>query len=127
MKSSIIFIYLVFTGFIFFNNNIITEREYQSNYKHQNLTDNSSCNYFASVLSGGKLNHKLNHNKNLKFEIIYLNDAASVNKLITYDLYNIYPYIHLILHKRINVYHKDKFLPIFTQSDKTIQSEFLII
>ncbi len=127
MKNSIILIYFIFTGFISFNNYVITEKSYQSNYKYQNFKDNSSNCDSVLELSSGKSNHKLNHTGNSKSEVAYLNDVTNTDKLIACHTYKKYPYKHLILHKRINIYHKNKFLPIFTQSDKTIQSEFLII
>lgn len=127
MKNSIILIYLVFAGFVSFNNYIITEKGYQSDYQFQNFTNNSSQLDFALTLPFGKSNHKLNHSGNFKLEMAYLNDAANTNKIVSYPASNTYLCKHMILSNHKNFYHMDKFLQIFTQSDKTILSEFLII
>ena len=127
MKNSIILIYLVFTGFISFNNYITTERTNQSSIKYQNFDDNCSNCGFELVLPEGKQNHKLSHHENIKSGIAYLDDVSNINKLFDFPVYKIFTYKHLIIRKRINSYHMEMFLPIFTQTDKTIQSEFLII
>ena len=127
MKNSIILIYLVFTGFISFNNYITTERGHQSSFKYQNFNDNSSNCRFALILPAGKQNHKLSHHENIKSGIAYLDDVSNINKLFDFPVYKIFTYKHLIIRKLINSYRMDIFHPIFTQTDKTIQSEFLII
>jgi len=127
MKISIILIYLIFTGFISFNNYIITEKDCQSNYKYQNLRYNGSNHDFFSILPVEKQNHKLNHHNYPKSVSAYKIDNTSINKLLAFPAHNISFYKHKIICKCINLYNMDMFLPIFTQSDKTIQSEFLII
>ena len=127
MKNSIILIYLVFTGFISFNNCIVTQKGYQDNYIFQNFTDNCSYYDFSLILSNGELNHKLNHSGNIKWATAYINDFTNINKIIPYPISKTYPYRNMILINYNNFYHMDKFLTIFTQSDKTIQAEFIII
>ena len=77
MKNSIIIIYLVFTGFISFNNCITTERAYQSSFKYQNFNDSSNCG-FALVLPDGKQNHRLSHHENIKSGMACLDDVVNI-------------------------------------------------
>ncbi|MFZ0454509.1 MAG: hypothetical protein WCE54_15855 [Ignavibacteriaceae bacterium] len=127
MKNCIILIYLIFIGFISFNNYIISEKGYQNNFKYQNFRYNNSNNDFVSLLPFGKQNHKLNHHDIFKSESAYLNDVTSISKLIAFPVYKIFSVAHMKILKQSYFYHMGEFLPIFTQSDKTIQSEYLII
>lgn len=127
MKNSLILIYLVFAGFVSFNNNLITEKGYNNEYHLQNIKDSSSHLVFDQLLPARKSNHKLNHSENSKLDLAYLNDAANINEIVIYPSFYSYPYKYMELGNHNNFYNIDKFLPIFTQSDKTIQAEFLII
>ena len=79
------------------------------------------------MLSSRELNHKWNYSGNFKSVTAYLNDVTELQKLIKFPAYKIYPYKHVILCIHTHFYQVNKFLPIFTQSAKTIQTEFLII
>ena len=127
MKNSLILIYLVFTGFISFGNYVTIDKGNQSNFKYQNFKYNSSSYDFVSILPAGKQNHKLNNHEISKSGKAYIIDAAKINKSITFPAHKIFYFKHSIALRHINFYHIDRFLPIITQIDKTIQSKFLII
>jgi hypothetical protein len=127
MKNSLIIIYLIFTGFISFNGYIISGNSSQCNFKYQDFSY-SGANYdFVPIVISGKQNHKLNHHNNFESESAYLSDITNINKLTTIQVYKVFSYKHEVINKPCNFYHMDRFLAIFTQTDKTIQSEFLII
>lgn len=127
MKNSLILIYLIFTVFLFFNNNIVSEKGPQCNFRYQSFRYNSTHYDFVSILPAGNQDHKLNHHNNFKSESAYLTDITNINKLTAFRVYKFFSYKHEVIYKPGNFYYMDRFLPIFTQSDKTIQSEFLII
>ena len=127
MKNIVILVYLIFAGFIYFNNHPVTETVNQNNLKLQYFPGIGSHDDFAIILPGTKHNHKLNHGINFKSLTAYLNDVAEFYKLVKFPASRIFSYKRLILCNRAQFLQVDNILPIFTQSAKTIQTEFLII
>lgn len=129
MKNSLILIYLIFTVFISVNNFTSTEKYYPGKHNIINFTGNSYLIYYSLTLPSGKLSHKLNHNVNIKIAVGYLNDFTQINKQIKYLTSKTYDnkYLNLSNHGNFYNYNVNKFLPILTPNEKTVQTEFLLI
>ena len=123
--KSILIIFFAFVSFTSFYSNNGKQNNYNQNL---DTRDAASENFISQdFLSNSITHHKLNHSKNffLRIEII-LNDDYSKDNCQSSPL-KISADKYRISYNHKNFCQLNIFLPFFTQDQKSIQSEFLLI
>ena len=131
MKNIIIIIY-IFGVLLFFKNSNFNDC---NNYLNKITNQNSfSLNYSQAkdnpdFLNDNKLHHKLDNKfiNDLNIEIVYVDYYYKIYSLINNHTTQIFSRAHDITFHTKNNYHFKIFFPILTQSQKSIQSAFLLI
>ena len=124
--KSIFIIFLAFVNLTAFNFN----NGEQNNKQNVNTRDAASGNFISQdILSNSSTNHRLNHNlkKFLRIEIILNDDYSKDNSPIYSSPYKMSSNKCGISYNQKSVNQLINFLPAFSQSQKSIQSEFLLI
>ncbi len=124
--KSILTIFIFLGVLTIFNLNSGNTNNYKKNIKSQDITSENIIS--QSSLTNNNANHRLNHCERnfLRIGAIVFDDYSKVSNLINYSL-KIFTGNDEITYNHKNFSQLNIFLPTLTQSQKSIQSEFLLI